>query len=261
MLARPAPRVLVTAAGTGIGREIAEAFSREGARVHVCDIDAASVADLRATGRFGTTEADVSSERDVERLFRDVDRDLGGLDVLVNNAGTSGPTGPVESLDFTGWRRTLEVNLDSQFLCARLAVPRLLEAGGGSIVNMSSSAGLHGYPLRSPYATAKWGVIGLTKTLAMELGPSGIRVNAICPGSVAGERIERVMAAEAEARGATPDEVRSGYLRQVSMRTFVHAADVAALVLFLCSEGGSRISGQALGVDGFTEGLSIPDWS
>jgi NAD(P)-dependent dehydrogenase (short-subunit alcohol dehydrogenase family) len=179
--------------------------------------------------------------------------------VLVNNAGSSGPTGPVESLDYADWRRTIEVNLDSQFLCTKQAVPMLREAGGGSIVNISSSAGLRGYPMRTPYAAAKWGVIGLTKTLAMELGPEGIRVNAICPGSVAGDRIDRVIEAAAEARGVGAETVRQGYLRQVSMRTFVSAEDVAELALFLCSEAGARISGQALAVDGHTEGLSMPE--
>ena len=191
-------RVIVTGGGAGIGRAIARAFLEEGARVHACDRDPTALEHLPGSTEddLDGTVADVSSEADVVRLFEEAMDRLGGLDVLVNNAGTAGPTGPVETLDLDGWRRTLAVNLDGLFLCARAAVPALRRAGGGSIVNLSSTAGLHGYPLRSPYATAKWGVIGFTRTLAMELGPAGIRVNAICPGSVRGDRIDRVIAAQ-----------------------------------------------------------------
>lgn len=258
MPAHAGRRVVITGAGAGIGRAIAVAYLGEGARVHVCDRDADALEDLLGSteGDISTTVADVSVEADVEQLFAEALERLGGLDVLVNNAGTAGPTGPVESLDLDDWRETLAVNLDGMFLCARAAVPALRSAGGGSIVNLSSTAGLHGYPLRSPYATAKWGVIGFTRTLAMELGPAGIRVNAICPGSVTGDRIDRVIAAQAAARGVSEKAIRQGWMRQISLRTFVDAEDVAALVLFLTSGAGAKISGQALPVDGHTEGLS-----
>ncbi len=254
-------RVLVTAGGSGVGLAIAQAFAAAGDSVLVCDIDRSRLDQLAASRAIAVTEADVSAPGQVARLFDHVQRELGGLDVLVNNAGTSGPTGPVESLSFDDWRQTLAVNLDSQFLCTRHAVPMLKAAGGGSIVNISSTAGLHGYPLRVPYAAAKWGVIGLTKTLAMELGTHGIRVNAICPGSVDGERMDRVVAAEARARGVSEREVRDGFVRQTSMRVFVRAEDVAALALFVCSDAGATISGQALAVDGHTEGLGMSDIS
>jgi len=254
-------RVLVTAGGSGVGLAIAEAFAAAGDSVLVCDIDRSRLDQLAASGAIAVFEADVSAPGQVAQLFDHVQRELGGLDVLVNNAGTSGPTGPVESMSFDDWRQTLAVNLDSQFLCTRHAVPMLKEAGGGSIVNISSTAGLHGYPLRVPYAAAKWGVIGFTKTLAMELGTHGIRVNAICPGSVDGERMDRVVAAEARARGVSEREVRDGFVRQTSMKTFVRAEDVAALALFVCSDAGATISGQALAVDGHTEGLGMSDMS
>ncbi len=253
-------RVLVTAGGSGIGLGIAEAFADAGEQVHVCDIDESRVSALSGSG-IGATTTDVSDPGQVAALFVEVQSVLGGLDVLVNNAGTAGPTGPIESLSFEDWRETLSVNLDSQFLCAHHAVPMLKAAGGGSIVNIASTAGLHGYPLRAPYAAAKWGVIGLAKTLAMELGPHGIRVNAICPGSVEGERLDRVIAAEALTRGVGKERVRTDLLGQTSMRTFVHARDVAELALFLCSDAGARISGQAIAVDGHTEGLGLRETS
>ena len=257
MTAHDGRRVIITGGGAGIGRAIALAYLGEGARVHVCDRDPNALEDILrlAEGDLDGTVADVGVEGDVERLFAEALGRLGGLDVLVNNAGTAGPTGSVETLELDDWRRTLTVNLDGMFLCARAAVPALRRAGGGSIVNLSSTAGLHGYPLRSPYAAAKWGVIGFTRTLAMELGPAGIRVNAICPGSVRGARIDRVIAEQAAAQGVSVEAIRESWTRQISLRKFVDAEDVAALVLFLTSGAGAKITGQALPVDGHTESL------
>ena len=247
-------RVLVTAAAAGIGRTIASRFADAGARVHVCDVDDEALASLRdERPEIAGTRADVAAPADVERLFGEVRGSLGELDVLVNNAGVAGPAGPLQELDLEGWRRTLEVNLTGAFLCARAAIPLLFEAGGGSIVMMSSNAGLMGLPFRAPYVATKWGLIGMTKTLAMELGPSGIRVNAVCPGDVDGERIRRVIQMEARNRGISEEEVVAERVAAVSLRTMVTADDVAALVLFLCSEAGARISGQTLAVDGNAE--------
>ena len=249
-------RVLITAGAAGIGRRTAEAFAEAGARVFLCDIDEAALADLAAARpEIGALRADVAVEEDVERLFEAAMAALGGLDVLINNAGIAGPTGPVESLALEDWKRCLAVNLDGMFLCTRRAVPLIEAAGGGAIVNLSSTAGLHGFPNRTPYATAKWGVIGLTKTLAMELGPRGIRVNAICPGPVAGARIDRVIEADARVRGRPVEEVRDRYLRTNALRTFIDAADIADMILFLCSDLGRRVNGQAIAVDGYTETL------
>jgi NAD(P)-dependent dehydrogenase (short-subunit alcohol dehydrogenase family) len=217
-------------------------------------VDESALEDaLRAEPAIGGTLADVADARAVDALFDAAQAALGGLDVLVNNAGIAGPTAPVDEVPVEAWRRTLAVDLDGPFFCARRAVPLLKAAGGGCIVNISSTSGVMGCPNRSPYAASKWALIGLTKTWAMELGSFGIRVNAICPGVVEGDRLERVIAADALATGKTEEQIRASYVAGMSMRTFIEAADVAAAVLFLCSPGAARISGQALGVDGHTE--------
>ena len=250
-------RAIVTAGANGIGRAITETLMAAGARVHICDVDEARIAaTCAALPGLGATLADVSDVGAVDRLFDEALGAMGGLDILVNNAGIAGPVAPVDEIDPEDWRRCIAVDLDGPFLCARRAVPPIRAAGGGSIVNISSTAGLFGFPNRSPYAAAKWGVIGFTKTLAMELGPNGIRVNAICPGSVSGPRIDAVIAGAAKADGITEEAMRDIWLRQVSMRTFVEAQDIANMVLFICSDAGAKISGQALSVDGHTESLS-----
>ncbi len=249
-------RAVVTAGADGIGRAIAGALIDAGARVHICDVDAGKLAEARdALPGLGGTLADVADPAAVDRLFDEALAAFGGLDILVNNAGIAGPTAPVEEISPEDWRRTIAVDLDGQFHCARRAIPALKAAGGGCIVNIASTAGLFGFPNRSPYAASKWGIIGFTKTLAMELGPHGIRANAICPGSVSGPRIDRVIAADARARGIDEADIRAAYTRNVSMRCFVEAVDIANMVLFICSDAGARISGQALAVDGHTESM------
>lgn len=249
-------RVLITAGASGIGRAMVDALAGAGARVHVCDVDEGALAALRtAVPAVGTTLADVSDEAAVDRLFDEVRGQLGGLDVLVNNAGIAGPTAPVEEIDPADWRRCIDVDLTGQFLCARRAVPLLKAAGGGAMVNMSSAAGRFGYAFRSPYSAAKWGVIGLTESLAKELGPFGITVNAILPGIVAGPRIERVIGARAEQLGLPYPEMERQYLEKVSLRRMVTAQEVAAMVLFLISPSGRGVSGQSLGVCGNVEAL------
>jgi NAD(P)-dependent dehydrogenase (short-subunit alcohol dehydrogenase family) len=249
-------RVLVTAGASGIGRAIAEAMLSAGARVHVCDVSQQALNALHRTRpRISTTLADVSSEEDVERLFADVRKNLRGLDVLVNNAGIAGPTGGIETLSTADWRRTIDVDLTGQFLCARLAVPLLKKSRDAAMINMSSSAGRLGYAFRTPYSAAKWGVVGLTQSLAKELGPSGIRVNAILPGIVAGPRIEKVISARAETLKLSYKEMEKQYLERVSLRRMVTAEDVANTVVFLCSPLGRSISGQSIGVCGNVETL------
>ena len=253
---RPGLRVLVTAGASGIGRAIAATLAEEGARVHVCDVSETALAECRAAlPRVTSSLADVADETQVARLFEDVRRMLGGLDVLVNNAGIAGPTGGIDTLDPTEWRRTIDINLNGQFYCTRLAVPMLREAGDGAIVNLSSVAGRLGYAYRTAYSASKWAVVGLTKSLAIELGPSGIRVNAILPGIVEGPRIDRVIAARAEQMQIDVAEMEQQYLAKISLRRMVTADDVAAMVLFLCSPAGRNISGQALSVCGNVETL------
>ena len=215
--------------------------------------DAALASAAQELPGLGATRADVADADQVAGLFEEAVAGLGGVDILVNNAGIAGPVAPVEEVSIEDWRATLSVNLDGAFHCARHAVPLLKAAGGGSIINMSSTAGLFGFVRRSPYVASKWALIGFTKTLAMELGPYGIRVNAICPASVEGERIDRVIAAEAAARGVSEREVREEWKAQLSLRTFVTPDDVAAMILFVCSDAGGHVSGQALAVDGHTE--------
>ena len=249
-------RVIVTAGASGIGRAITELLITQRARVHICDIDEAALLEFKKTHpAHGATRADVSNEEDVERLFEEAQQTLGGLDALINNAGIAGPTGKVEALSLTDWTRTIEICLTGQFLCARKAVPLIKATGGGSIVNMSSAAGRLGYAFRTPYAAAKWGVIGFTQSLAKELGPDNIRVNAILPGIVEGPRMTNVIQARAEQTGVTYQEMETIYLERVSMRRMVTADDVASTILFLLSRAGRHISGQSLGVDGNVEAL------
>lgn len=249
--------ILITAGAAGIGSTVARAALGQGCRVHVCDVSPEAVRQfLSAHPEATATLADVSSPADVARVFADVASLYGRLDVLVNNAGIAGPVAKVEDIDVAGWDRTIAVDLNSAFYVTRLAVPMLKAAAGGSIINMSSSAAFGGCPLRSPYSAAKWALLGLTKTWAMELGPHGIRVNAVCPGSVKGPRIDRVIQAAADETGVDPGVVRQKYLDQTSLGIFVDAEDVAQMILFLASDLGAAISGQVIGIDGHTESLA-----
>jgi len=255
---RPTPglRVLVTAGASGIGASVALAFQEAGAHVHVCDIDRAALDrfNTQAPG-ISTSMADVSNPHDVDLVFADVQGTLGGLDVLVNNAGIAGPTGAIETIDAAGWERTISVNLNSQFYVARRAIPMLGESANPSVISMSSVAGRLGYGFRTPYAATKWAIVGLMKSLAIELGPRGIRVNAILPGTVEGDRMRDVIAARAAVAGVSEDAMRDDYLRKISLRRMVTAEDIAAMALFLCSSAARNVTGQAISVDGNIEYL------
>ena len=249
-------RVLVTAGAAGIGREIVRAFLREGAKVHACDVDEAALAALRKENPGVTVSTtDVSDRAAVARLFDDALGALGGLDCLVNNAGIAGPTERVEEIDPAEWDRTLAVDITGHFNCTRLSVPHLKKSRNGSIANLSSAAGKFGFPLRSPYSAAKWGVVGVTKTWAMELGEFGIRVNAILPGIVEGDRIRRVFQAKAKERGVSMEEQMQLALQQASIKETVKPTQLADMIVFLASPLGRTVSGQAISVDGDLQSL------
>jgi len=242
-------RVLITGGASGIGRAMAEAFLTDGAWVHVADVEG------EPPDGCSLTALDVSDAGAVDSLFDDVVTKMGGLDVLCANVGITGPVGPVEDLDVEDWDLTMAVNVRSAFLCCRRAVPLLREAGGGSILLTSSTAGITGLPMRSPYSASKHAVVGLSDTLAMELGEFGIRVNTLCPGAVDGDRVRRVIDAESEITGVPMADLRDAIEKNFSMRTFVEGRDIAAMAVFLASPAARYVNGQTISVDGGLEAL------
>jgi NAD(P)-dependent dehydrogenase (short-subunit alcohol dehydrogenase family) len=244
-------RVLITAGASGIGLAIARAFHASKAQVYICDIDVPGME--RAAGEMPgliTRRCDIGDREEITAMVADAAARLGGLDVLVNNAGIGGPTKPVQELDPADWDAVLKVNLTGTFDVTRLAIPHLIRSGRGVVINMSSAAGRFGYANRSPYSASKWALIGFTKTLSMELGGHGIRVNAIAPGAVAGERAERVFRGRAEATGKSIAEVKLAAMAGQSLKALVDPDDIAALAVFLASDAAKSISGQVLPIDG-----------
>ena len=244
-------RAVVTAGGSGLGLVIAETLSQAGADVYVCDIDPKSIENLPT--HLKGTAVDVSNPDAVEDWLLSIVVD--GVDILINNAGISGPTAAIEDITIKDWQECLRTNLDGMFFCSRHVAATMKESNSGVIVNLSSTAGFLGMPLRAPYVAAKFAIVGLTKTLAMELGPYGVRVNAIAPGSINGPRMDRVIAAHAEADGLDEEDVRQMYTRGVSMGRFQDPDEIADLILYLTSDHARSINGQLLSVDGHTETL------
>jgi NAD(P)-dependent dehydrogenase (short-subunit alcohol dehydrogenase family) len=243
-------RVLITAGAAGIGREFARAFTATGARVFVCDIDANALAAIaKEIPGLIAQPCDVAHRAEIERMVPDAVSRLGGLDVLINNAGIAGMTLPVADYPPDDWDKVMAVNLTAMFDVTRLAIPHLKQSKAGVIINMSSIAGRYGFENRSPYAATKWGVIGFTKTLAIELGECGIRANAIAPGAVAGDRIERVFAGRAQISGKSMTEVRATAMAEQSIKAMIDPKDIAALAVFLASDAAKSISGQVLPID------------
>jgi len=249
-------RVLVTAGAGGIGLTIARRFVGEGAKVHVCDLDGMALSALaNSDPMISRSQCDVSDRVSVKKLFGEAVGQLDGLDVLVNNAGIAGPTSKVDEMNPENWDRCLEVCLTGQFNCTRLAVPLLRKSSNASIVNLSSAAGRLGFAMRTPYAAAKWGVIGFTKSLSIELGPDRIRVNAVLPGLVAGDRQRRVLEAKAQQRGISYAEMEQIAFSYTSIKDYVTPQQIADQILFMCSPRGRTISGQAISICGDTQML------
>jgi NAD(P)-dependent dehydrogenase (short-subunit alcohol dehydrogenase family) len=247
-------RAIVTAGASGIGRTTAEMLKNAGARVAVCDIDEMAISDFRtANPDCLAVSCDVANPSAVALALPAMLEELGGIDILMNNAGSAGPTAFIEEIAPEDWSRTIDINLNAQFLFSRGVVPAMKAQKSGLIVNMSSVAGRLGFPMRTPYAAAKWAVVGLTQSLAMELGAWNIRVNAILPGSVRGERMDRVLKARAGATGRSLADIEAEETAAISLGRMIEPREIADLVAYLASPSGRSISGQSLGVCGNTE--------
>ena len=249
-------KIIISAGASGIGWAITKVCVAKGASVYLCDIDPKAINKVKKhpsyNKRIFVSETDASDETEVIDFFHKIKKKFRNLDALINNVGIAGPTGMMEDVSVDDWKNTIDTNLNSHFYFTKDAIP-LLKRSGGSIVNLSSTAGIFGFPLRTPYAASKWAIIGVTKSLAMELGEFNIRVNAICPGSVSGDRIDRVIKAKSESLSVDEKELREDFESMVSLKTFVDKEDIANMVVFLLSEEAKRVSGQILTVDGNTE--------
>jgi NAD(P)-dependent dehydrogenase (short-subunit alcohol dehydrogenase family) len=244
---------LVTGGGTGIGRAIALMLAEHGADVAVCGRSAApleeTVQQVRARGQRGlAVVADIGMEADVKTMMARIVRELGGLDILINNASIVGQVGPVSQTDLAQWEQCIRINLTGTMLCCREAIAYLIARGGGAIVNVSSNVGRRGYPNRAPYVCTKWAQIGLTQTLAHELAAHNIRVNAICPGPVMTARLERSMKEMSSQRGIASDDLHDEWANQSPMKRFATEEECARVTLFLVTEASSAMTGQALNV-------------
>ena len=253
-------KIIISAAANGIGWSIAQECMLNGAIVYITDKNNES---LNKISKHKLYEKQlfldkVNSEnfKEVENYFNKIKHKVDNIDALINNVGIAGPTGKLEELNINDWKETLDININSHFYFTKFSIPLLKNNNGGSIINLSSTAGLFGFPLRSPYAASKWAIIGMTKTLAMELGENNIRVNAICPGSVAGDRMKKVIKAKAQSLGVKEENLQKDYESMVSLKSFVDKKDIAHMVVFLLSEEAQKISGQVISVDGNTERMS-----
>ncbi len=249
-------RVLISGGASGIGEAMAAAFLETRAQVHVCDVspDALAAFAARYPDTLGTL-ADVADPAAVDRVFAAQSARFGGLDVLINNAGVAGPTGGIDVMTEAEWTATIDINLNAQYRFAHHATPMLKQSDHGQMICMSSVAGRLGYAWRTPYAATKWAIVGLIKSLAAELGPDGVRVNALLPGIIEGPRIDKVIGARALQLGLQEEVMREEYIRKISLRRMTTAEDVAAMALFLCSPAARNITGQAISVDGNVEYL------
>ena len=256
----PSKNIIISAAADGIGWTIAKSCLEKGYSVYLSDINQQKIDEIKdhplINNKIFIDNVDANNPDSIEKYFDSIKEKTATIDALINNVGIAGPTGPMESLSISDWKRTIEVNINGHFYFTKHAIPLLKANNGGSIINISSTAGLFGFPLRTPYAASKWAVIGITKSLAMELGDFNVRVNAICPGSVSGDRMKRVIEAKAKSIGIPAEELQQDYESMVSLKTFVDKEDIANMALFLISNEAKRISGQVMTVDGNTERMS-----
>ena len=256
----PGKNIIISAAADGIGWTIASLSLDKGYNVYLSDINQNRINEINEhpliNKKLFIDNVDAKDPDSVEKYFYSLKERIASIDALINNVGITGPTGPMESLSISNWRNTIDINLNSHFYFTKHAIPLLKNNEGGSIINISSTAGLFGFPLRTPYAASKWAVIGVTKSLAMELGEFNIRVNAICPGSVSGDRMQRVIEAKAKSIGVSEEELQKDYESMVSLKTFVSQEDIANMALFLLSNEAHKISGQVMTVDGNTERMN-----
>ena len=251
-------KLVITAGASGIGAEMAHTLSGAGAKVIICDKDQEALDQFSIKNpEVIALKADVSDENEVLSLFDEVKNHFGEINALINNAGVAGPSAKLEDTNFDDWQNTLNVNLNGAFLCSKAAIPLLKLVDGGSIINIGSTSSFMGTPLRSSYSATKWGLIGLTKTWAMEYGEENIRINTICPSSVNGERIEQVIKREAKYRDTTPEKIKAIYLSQTSLKSFIDAEEIVGMVVYLLSPLAKKITGQMLIIDGHTENLSM----
>ena len=249
-------KIIISAGASGIGWATAKECLEQGAKVFVCDVDKKSINKLKKNPlnnkRLFSFHCDASNENDVINFFKEIKKKTQKIDALINNVGVAGPTGTMDKLKTKDWEQTLKINVISHFIFSKLAIPMLKKNKGGSIVNLSSTAGIFGFPLRSPYSASKWAVVGMTKTLAMELGKFKIRVNAICPGTVKGDRMGRVIRDKAKFLKISKKAVESEFVSMTSLNTWVYEKDIGKMCCYLISDESSRISGQVVGVDGNT---------
>ena len=247
-------KIIISAGASGIGWATAKICLSKGAIVYVCDIDIKKLNKIKKhplnKKRLFVYECDASDEYDVENFFDKIKKKTKKIDVLINNVGIAGPTGTIEKLNSEDWERTLKVNVVSHFYFTKLAIPMLKKNRGGAIINVSSGAGIMGFPLRSPYAASKWAVVGMTKTLAMELGKYKIRVNAICPGTIKGDRMKRVIRDKAKFTKISKKKIENEFVSMASMNCWIYEDDIGKMCAFLISDEAERISGQIIGVDG-----------
>ena len=247
-------KIVISAGASGIGWATAKVCLSKGAIVYLCDIDERSLNKIKkhplTNKRLFAYKCDASDEDEVSAFFNQINKKTKKIDALINNVGIAGPTGTVEKLSSDDWEKTLKINVISHFYFTKLAIPMLKKNKGGSIINISSGAGIMGFPLRSPYAASKWAVIGVTKTLAMELGKFKIRVNAICPGTIKGERMVRVIRDKAKFLKISKKKIEKEFVSMASMNCWIYEEDIGKMCSFLISKDGERISGQTIPIDG-----------